>query len=196
MSSEVAYLGYGSLVNLETLRTPYISARRAKLSGWRRTWLSRPAVEGSFSPIEGLAFLSVEPAAGCEIEGLIITDHRSSLPSLDEREALYDRTAIEHQAVSFPDHDPIDQKTDLYVYVAQEAPAGQEARILRSYLDAVMVGYHDHFGEDGVARFVQTTANFDCAIFEDRDQPLYPRAIELSDEQCAMIERHKPVGVS
>ena len=90
----ITYFGYGSLVNLETIQTPYVSAAPATLKGWRRTWLSRPAVDGSFAPVEGLAFLSVEPDSSSEIDGMLVTDHRASLPSLDAREALYSRVEL------------------------------------------------------------------------------------------------------
>ena len=90
-SMKIAYFGYGSLVNLETLQTPYISAHRARLTGWRRAWLARPKIPGGYAPISGLAFLSAERCENTTIEGIVVVDQRSSLPSLDQREALYDR---------------------------------------------------------------------------------------------------------
>ena len=106
-ASKIAYFGYGSLVNLGSLRTPFISAHRASLRGWQRAWLARPrvengvanrvenSVENSFTPTDGLAFLSVVPAPDAVIDGLVITDHTSSLAALDEREVLYTRVNID-----------------------------------------------------------------------------------------------------
>ena len=37
----IAYFGYGSLVNLNTLQTGYVCAHPARLKGWRRHWQSR-----------------------------------------------------------------------------------------------------------------------------------------------------------
>lgn len=191
-SPKIAYFGYGSLVNLATLRTPYISAHRARLNGWRRTWLARPKVSNSFAPVDGLAFLSVEPAEDATIDGLLVFDHRSSLPSLDEREALYDRVPIKHDDLAALDPSPISTVTELYLYVAQQPPAQSDASILRSYLDAVMQGYLEQFGEDGLERFIQTTSNFGCPIKEDRTQPLYPRSVQLSSEETALFDRLLP----
>ena len=190
MTPTIAYFGYGSLVNLETLQTPYISAHRARLSGWKRTWLKRPKVPGSFAPIDGLAFLSVEPCPHTQIEGIVIVDHHTSLDALDRREALYNRHALDHACIEFLDDNPLAKNDGLFLYAAQEPPAGRDARILRSYLDVVMRGYHGHFGEQGVQRFISTTENFDCPIHEDRHKPVYPRSVSLQDHEAELFDRH------
>ena len=182
-SSQIAYFGYGSLVNLDTLRTPYISVHRARLKGWRRVWLSRPKLPDDFAPDNNVALLSVEPDKNSTIEGLIITDHKSSLPSLDEREALYDRVNLKRSNLHFLDGDPLKTDEEVYLYVAQYPPAENKTQILRSYLDAVMQGYLTQFSEEGVRSFMATTANFDCEILEDRASPIYPRAVALSAEE-------------
>ena len=192
-SSKIAYFGYGSLVNLETLQTPYLSAHPARLKGWRRAWKARPKIAGSFAPIEGLAFLSVEPCDQTTIEGMVIVDHRDSLPALDERERLYDRTALEHHHVDFVHDNPLEQGQDLFVYVARpDSVEANEARILRSYLDVVMRGFHGHFGEDGIRRFVNSTANFHWPIHEDRHDPVYPRSVILQDSEIGLFDQHMP----
>ncbi len=186
-ASTIAYFGYGSLVNLGSLRTPYISAHRVTLTGWKRAWLARPKVAGSFASDDGLAFLSVVAAPGAQIDGLLITDHASSLASLDEREALYSRVKL--NADDLHHHDDPVATDDRFLYVADEPPAHGEAGILRSYLDVVMQGYLQQFGEDGLARFMQTTLNFDCPIFEDREAPRYPRATTLSRHEVELFAK-------
>lgn len=190
--AKIAYFGYGSLVNLETLQTPYVSAHPARLKGWKRTWKARPKIAGSFAPIEGLAFLSVEPCPQTVIEGMVIVDHHASLPALDKREALYNRTHLDHGSVEFVDDNPLDPDQALFVYVAQPEAEDRQARILRSYLDVVMRGFHGHFGEQGIERFISTTANFDWPIHEDRHDPVYPRSISVLDHEVGLFERHLP----
>ena len=185
--STIAYFGYGSLVNLDSLRTPYISAHRATLKGWKRAWLSRPKVEGSFATEEGLAFLSVVPDARAEIDGLLIIDHTSSLPALDKREVMYERTNVSREMLQFHDEKPLCERQ--FLYVAEQPAATQDAYILRSYLDVVMQGYLSHFGQSGLDRFIETTMNFDVPIKEDRDNPLYPRAVKLSEEEIRIFSR-------
>lgn len=184
-SSTIAYFGYGSLVNLGSLRTPYISAHRATLKGWKRVWVSRPKDPNSFAAIDGLAFLSVAPAADSEIDGLVITDHGSSLTSLDERESLYSRVTIDNTDLQLHDNKP--DIEDQFLYVAEQPdkphPLAPEANIPRSYLDVVMQGYLEHFGINGLTRFFETTMNFDLNILEDRDNPIYPRATTLSAQE-------------
>lgn len=181
----IAYFGYGSLVNLNSLRTPYISAHRATLKGWQRIWLSRPEEAGSFASIADLAFLSVTPSLENEIDGMLITDHLSSLPALDERESLYSRVELNAEHLYL--HDDTMNTTEEFLYVADKHPANHNARILRSYLDVVMQGYLHHYGMEGLSRFFTTTQNFDLEIHEDRDRPLYPRATRLTSEEKSIF---------
>jgi len=184
-ASRIAYFGYGSLVNLGSLRTPYISAHRATLLGWKRAWLARPRVENSFAPTDGLAFLSVVRSIGSEIDGLVITDHASSLAALDEREVLYSRVDVDNSDIIY--HDKPADASSQFLYEADQPLAQDGVEILRSYLDVVMQGYLQHFGEAGLHRFIDTTLNFDCAIKEDRDDPVYPRATILTAEEIALF---------
>lgn len=188
-ASTIAYFGYGSLVNLGSLRTPYISAHRVTLKGWKRAWLARPKVDGSFAADDGLAFLSAVAAPDAQIDGMLITDHASSLASLDQREALYSR--VDLRVDHLHHHDEPVETSDRFLYVADEPPACGTACILRSYLDVVMQGYYQQFGESGLERFMQTTLNFDCPIREDRDHPLYPRATRLSDQEIELFARFR-----
>ena len=70
-------------------------------------------------------------------------------------------------------------------------PACSDAKILRSYLDVVMQGYFQQFGQSGLERFMETTLNFDCPILEDRAAPRYPRATQLSDEEIELFARFR-----
>ncbi|MEE9313709.1 MAG: gamma-glutamylcyclotransferase family protein [Rhizobiaceae bacterium] len=187
--STIAYFGYGSLVNLDTLRTPYISAHRARLKGWRRAWLSYPSTANNFVKNTDMAFLSVEQAPTTAIEGLVVIDHSSSLASLDKREDAYDRVEISHDSLEFLDENPLQGNTKAYLYVAQQPAANQKTNILRSYLDAVMQGYQTNFGEIGIERFMATTTNFNCCILEDRDAPYYPRSVALNDAERELFSK-------
>ena len=191
--STIEYFGYGSLVNLDSLRTPYLEARRATLRGWQRTWLARPRVADSFAAIENLAFLSVIRVPGKNIDGLVITDHASSLKSLDERESLYSRVSLHTDELELHDEFSHNQESagaasGQFLYVADACEMTQRPHILRSYLDVVMQGYLFQFGENGLTQFMQTTQNFDCPILEDRSDPLYPRATVLSDSEISLFE--------
>lgn len=188
-ASPIAYFGYGSLVNLGSLQTPYISAHRATVKGWKRIWLSRPFEPGSFAASKGLAFLSVTPAANTRIDGMLITDHVSSLTSLDERESLYSRVTLESTSITL--HDDDISIGEQFLYVADDHPVEKHSRILRSYLDVVMQGYHHHFGVKGLENFFSTTLNFDLEILEDREAPLYPRATTLTPEEKTIFARFR-----
>jgi len=83
---------------------------------------------------------------------------------------------------------------ERFLYVADELPTVEnngEAKILRSYLDVVMQGYLNHFGVEGIERFYATTQNFELDILEDREQPLYPRATTLTDEEKSIFAKFR-----
>lgn len=194
-----ATFGYGSLVNLDTLRTPYVSAWPARLKGWRRIWLPRPRVERSFAPVDGLAFLSAEMDPSSQIDGMIVVKHADSLSALDAREALYRRHRVELGDIELlrPGDEP-DITMPLHIYVANDyAPESADPpRILRSYLDAVFQGYRTHFSEQGLTRFLASTANFHLDILEDRHDPVYPRAVVLTRQERELFDRVRPTRIA
>jgi len=150
--------GYGSLANRRT--HPY-EARHDTLKGWRRVWVT--------TAIRPAAFLSVE-RADCEIEGLRLDIPSDHWPDLDRREAHYDRVMLNSGCV-------------VYSVSLRNLTDGG-APILKSYLDVVFQGFETEFGPEGLERFIETTAGWERGIFNDRDAPIYRRALAVSpDEQ-------------
>jgi hypothetical protein len=201
----VAYFGYGSLVNRATLRTGIVAAHRARLKGWRRSWRSRP--DGGPSPSQTAAagvtpsFLTAGRAADAAIDGLLIVDYAHNLAAVDAREFHYHRRRIRLEDLDLAEPSGVagngeregqglGSEIALYVYEGRtdlpHAPA--PAPILRSYLDAVMQGFLREFGEAGLHRFVAETDAFHTPIHEDREAPLYPRAVTLSADEADLFE--------
>lgn len=178
----VAYFGYGSLVNRRTLRTKFLGIRRARASGWQRFWVPRIGTAQ-------MALLSVVPVAGESVDGVVVYDLADHLPSVDEREAGYVRQIVEPGLVTI-DKPPVGD-VPLYIY---EAPLGvpdaeqPQAAILQSYLDAVLQGFHDLYGEEGVRRFVAETRGFETSVLRDRSVPRYPRSVQLDPELAAFFD--------
>ena len=208
----VGYFGYGSLVNRATLATGVVAAFPARLEGWGRTWRPRP----DMGPTPGVALpdgltpslLTAHRAEGAAIDGLLVIDLAVNLPVVDAREFRYHRRDITLAELTFDagraERDTglrLDPGTRLHVYEARtEHPETVgPSPILRSYLDAVMQGFLNEFGEGGVHRFVAETGAFHMPIHEDRDRPLYPRAVALSAAEAALFDlalgrRTPPVG--
>ena len=171
------FLGYGSLVNRAT--HGYDTAYRARIRGWRRSWISMPG--------HGGAVLSAVPAPEAEIEGLLAEVPGRDWTALDHREAGYDRHTVtdglEHEA-------PHPVTAAIYaVPPARWAEPGDPAAILLSYLDVVVQGYLREFGADGPARFAATTLGWrETPILDDRAQPRYPRAQPLNRDEAAATD--------
>jgi len=61
---------------------------------------------------------------------------------------------------------------------------------LLSYLDVVVQGYEQVFGEAGVAAFFASTDGWDAPILNDRDAPQYPRHQPLATVQRDLVDHH------
>ncbi|MEM1049331.1 MAG: gamma-glutamylcyclotransferase family protein [Pseudomonadota bacterium] len=171
----IGYFGYGSLVNRQTLRTRYVDAVRAELTGFRREWRIR-----GDTPNGPACALTATPDNASGLQGLLVIDTEENLPEVDQREARYDRVAVPADALTLEQDHAVDA---LYVYVAKAVHTGAadpRFPIRQSYVDAVMQGYRTEFGDAGLERFVHETYGWDQVVLADRHQPLYPRAVRLS----------------
>ena len=185
----VGYFGFGSLVNKHTLRTRYVDIVPATLNGWRRHWQAR-----TDTLEQDVALLSIHQDAQCSIKGMLVIDLRENLPLVDEREFGYSRLRLEADHLELPEG--FDPPEELYVYVANEAVDVEDTgALLQSYMDAVLQGFRNEYGDDGVMHFVETTTGFDRRILFDRATPLYPRHVSLVDEERALFDQAlKQVG--
>ena len=80
---------------------------------------------------------------------------------------------------------------EIHIYHApadMHRPASEMRPVLLSYVDVVVQGYLREFGEDGVARFFETTDGWDAPMRNDRANPLYPRHQVLSAEETALVD--------
>ena len=106
--------------------------------------------------------------------------------ALDERERAYDRIPASHQII----HD-IGQSPDVVVYSIPDGKHGQPDRtcpVLMSYLDVVVQGYLQEFGEEGARAFFATTEGWDAPILDDRAKPVYARAQLLSAAEHGLVD--------
>lgn len=180
----IAYFGYGSLVCRATHRTQIIDAVPARLKGWRRHWRARPDMPGFPA-----ALLSVREDRDAVCDGLLVFDRAENLAAVDAREACYRRVQLGPDDLDLSAPPPF--SCPIYVYVAEDDIPAHPAppRILRSYLDAVLLGFLIEHGQDAPQRFLSDTEGFDVGLHDDRPAPIYPRAVKLDEAQHALFER-------
>lgn len=172
------FFGYGSLVNAAT--HVYASTHPAKLDGWRRVWRHTDAAPQ--------AFLSVAPAPDTYIDGLIAEVPDADWQALDIRESGYFRSPLPTDILTHG-AGPVD--VHMYQVHHDDGRAAEAMRpILLSYLDVVVQGYLEVFGEDGAHHFFNTTDGWDAPILNDRSAPNYPRSQVLSAPQTAFVDDH------
>lgn len=171
------FFGYGSLVNRRT--HVYEHAQPAQISGWRRAWRR--------SPSRDLCYLTAIPDPASTIDGLIAAVPNGDWAALDVRERAYLRQDATHQVNHEINHNP---EVAIYAIEADaHHPATPSNPILLSYLDVVVQGYLTEFGETGVARFFATTDGWGAPILDDRSDPIYPRAQDLSKSEVALVDQ-------
>ena len=176
MMANTFFFGYGSLVNTRTHE--HTPCHPARLAGWQRAWRQSPGREQ--------AFLTVLPAEGVTLDGLIAGVEETAWEALDAREFFYRRLDASDAVTSDVTPAP---RIALYSVPEEDAkPSDGTAPILLSYLDVVLQGYLDIFGEAGALRFFETTTGWETPILNDRAAPLYPRAQTLSAEETAWID--------
>lgn len=192
MSEElVGYFGFGSLVNKHTLRTSYVDIIPASLKGYSRHWQARSAKIFD----SHISLLSIHEDAGVIIKGMIVFDLLSNLPLVDAREEGYSRHSLKREQLDVSSE--VDLPDNLYVYIANEVEdASDDGSLLQSYLDAVMQGFNNEYGEAGVAHFIDTTKGFERNINLDRNAPLYPRDVKLLTNEANLFDKElKRAGV-
>ncbi len=173
-TNNIAYFGYGSLVNAET-RPSHTRTIPLTLSGWTRQW--KHCVEASFGKV---CALTAARRPGAEIAGLLILDRTDRISEVDRREVGYRREPIEVDQTRLENDW---RGIESFIYVSTESCyrwGDQEYPILRTYVDCVIAGFLRTFGRSGAASFVASTEGWHCPILDDRDAPRYPRAVKLS----------------
>jgi hypothetical protein len=170
------FFGYGSLVNRAT--HGFTPVHRCEISGWRRVWQR--------APNRPAAFLSVIADPCAAIDGVIAPVPNDDWAALDAREFSYNRIAVTDQVT----HAAPDVR-DISIYAIspdQAEPADSDHPILLSYVDAVLQGFLKEFGKEGATRFLRTTDGWGTPIYNDRADPVYPRAQRLTEKERRIVD--------
>jgi gamma-glutamyl AIG2-like cyclotransferase len=170
------FFGYGSLVNRAT--HDFSNAQPALLTGWRRVW--------RHTDLRPVAFLTVERDAHTAIDGLIAHVPRDDWAALDRREWAYARIPATHAI-----RHNVKQDIEIAVYAVpdrqSDAPSARHP-VLLSYIDVVVQGYLQVFGQTGAERFFATTDGWDAPVRNDRAAPRYPRHQQLTQKETAFVD--------
>jgi hypothetical protein len=172
------FFGYGSLVNRAT--HDYPRALPARVRGWRRVW--------RHTRLRELAFLSVHPVPGAEIDGLVAAVPGADWAALDLRERAYDRVALCPSTIEHRHPERLD--VQLYrTSTAHESPPDARHPVLLSYVDTVAQGFLQMFGRNGAEAFFASTDGWEIAVIDDRAFPRYPRATALSAFERGLVDQ-------
>lgn len=179
----IHYFGYGSLVNCDTRARDSVAVP-GRLSGWVREWRIAGTLGSS-----GVCALTVTPRKGASIAGVMAREPVAGLAKLDEREQRYERRNLVAGAFRADDGGVLESPGFIYIARAEHYRWGDaDHPILQSYVDCVMAGFLRHWGEAGVRDFVETTHGWHVPIVNDRERPIYPRAVTVSQGAREMFD--------
>ena len=122
------------------------------------------------------------------IDGVVVEIPVSALPALDAREANYDRLALPREAFSLPEAVRADAVFAYRTSEARRRDPDVDHPVLRTYVDCIMAGYLERFGEAGLEAWLATTDGWEAPLFDDREAPRYPRAVALPASLLARFD--------
>jgi cation transport protein ChaC len=170
---DIAYFGYGSLVNRDTL-PDYVQTAPLQLPGWQRQWKHCVA-----TPNGKVCVLTATPRLGAKIDGVLVFDSSDKIGEIDRREVGYRRESI---AINWADIPVPHGRVDTYIYVSTREHnrwGNSEFPLWRSYAECVLAGFLDVWGPAGAERFIRSTEGWEAPMLDDRAAPKYQRAIPL-----------------
>lgn len=170
------FFGYGSLVNANTHKHgPCVPV---KLDGWKRAW--------RFTEARNLSFLTVVQDTSASVQGVIAPVPNSDWDALDAREHAYDRIDATD---NIPNTPPMAEQIAVYAIAPEKLNEPDDHHpVLLSYIDVVIQGFLQVYGQDGVTQFMETTTGWNAPILNDRPKPVYPRAQTLSKQETHLVD--------
>lgn len=169
------FFGYGSLVNAATHAHAPLYPATAK--GWRRAWVAVSSRD--------ICYLTAVRDPQSVLTGAIAPVPGTDWAALDAREDGYDR----HHDTDNIQHDSPADSIAIYAVPPETSIApSHDSPILMSYLDTVITGFANLYGEAGARDFFDTTTGWEAAVIDDRAAPRYPRTTPLSDEIRAIVD--------
>lgn len=170
---------YGSLVNPKTwpFKSKYY---RVELKDWCRKW-------GAIVNTKYGMFLAltISPMKGYKIKGLLLKKDNKLDNYLAQREEAYQNLSLDKTKIVNFNNNSLFQEIDQVYYYRSKAEisvqynTSKNYSIQQTYIDVVADGYYNLFGEEGLQDLVYNTIGWKVPITNDRDNPLYPRALNL-----------------
>ena len=165
------FFGFGSLVNSKTHCFDFVG--HVTVKDQIREWVTVPD--------RPYSFLSMVEHLGTDVPGTIMRVPVSLQQDLDAREHGYSARDITGKILG-------EQPDLVETYQADTQLAEENKPILLSYLDCVIQGYLREFSEIEATGFFETTRNWNRPILNDRNDPIYPRSVELGSVERRLID--------
>lgn len=160
---------YGTLINPEIRKKTGNSGKTciARARGYRRRWNWQ-------HPTQSRTALGVEKKEDCQCLGVVVEIPDSEIHKFDEREFNYRREHVDNVECQV-------KLDEVWIYVPIEPKlASTQKPIVQTYLDPIL-DYFLKVDEELAQEFLQTTMDWERPWVDDRDNPVYPRALEKVD---------------
>jgi len=164
---------YGSLINSQSrhLNSGLKRAQKAVLTGYCREWnIAVPKIKATV--------LGLVKKNQAKVNGVVFKVSEAELKSFDSRElpAGYTRIQIDLKQLKINGKNPTEGTYYAYLTKKPTHPVKNKP-VIQSYVDVVLSGclnYGKKFAQD----FIKTTSGWQYARIDDRQNPVYPRALK------------------
>lgn len=183
----ILIFGYGSLVNRKTwdFQAEYF---KCSIIEWKRHWGQAIQVGQRL-----VSALTVHPQHTANLRGILIKTDAETCKMIDIREMGYKRVSLPSDCVKLQNRMDESQIVNgsIYTYTSDHIKPHRIRKkpvILQSYIDVVADGFYNEFGERGFWEFFEDTLGWELQILNDRNRPLYPRAVDIPKTLLKMID--------
>lgn len=183
-------LGYGSLMNSDSRSRhsdiPH-DGIEVDVEGFERAWVTR-------SEPEQQTYVGAYQKQGAWLNAQLVPTHMD--PALQKREQDYRFTPVALSQLRFelPQtlanylYDWLVSK-DIWICESLEiVPSAPDYPVNQTYIDTCLAGCLELGGKAAAQRFITSTQGWDHHRFNDRTLPRYPRAAEVDQSHCAVID--------
>ena len=174
--------GYGSLINKDSRARSGHTGKAIPVivDGIERAW-NLP------SPQYKLTALGANINPQLSINGVVVPIEKEEIPNFDKREEGYTRHRINSKNLRTLDESAIPE-TNIWIYIPDKVEWPDSSKpIVQSYVDVIVQGCLA-FGDGFTRDFIRGTKGWNNPWINDRNQPNYPRPIELDSEGRKKID--------
>ncbi|MEA2097900.1 MAG: hypothetical protein U9P70_02395 [Patescibacteria group bacterium] len=190
MTEKNYIIGYGSLMSLQSVLKTLknldvfkINILPIEIYGVERGWFTK-------SSRNNFTALGVVKNLASKFNGTLIGPlSKKQMYELDKREKRYKRIEIKKESIKTLKQNNLIPQDNIWIYTTKnkKLPTSR-CPIIQTYIDVVISGSLE-ISKNFTKEFIETTTGWDGIWINDRKNPVYQRAVSLTEKQKQKIDK-------